>query len=255
MPGLDLGREGGCADCNLKWFSSSCLKSPGITCGLAHHNFLPNPFPFTTHQCCNWWCTARYIDGAVKQSKTEGRVATVAWLLAACYSSRFAATWSWFVRSECYECSVFFFIFNCELVWSLEVKQPGVRPRNTCNEFCLSVDFLSSFDLIRFAEPIVVFFDFKICDVFVLQVAVKEILIKGGGYCWCPLKMCTSGLLSSLPEDVYATSAYVISWSYTSVVVTSCSNFTVAQLIEALRYKPECRWFYSRWCHWDFSLT
>ena len=29
----------------------------------------------------------------------------------------------------------------------------------------------------------------------------------------------------------------------------------VAQLVEALRYKPEGREFDSRWCHWNFSLT
>ena len=29
----------------------------------------------------------------------------------------------------------------------------------------------------------------------------------------------------------------------------------VAQLIEALHYKPEGREFDSRWCHWNFSLT
>jgi hypothetical protein len=29
----------------------------------------------------------------------------------------------------------------------------------------------------------------------------------------------------------------------------------VAQLVEALRYKPEGRGFDSPWCHWDFSLT
>jgi hypothetical protein len=29
----------------------------------------------------------------------------------------------------------------------------------------------------------------------------------------------------------------------------------VAQLVEALRYKPEARMFDSRWCHWNFSLT
>ena len=29
----------------------------------------------------------------------------------------------------------------------------------------------------------------------------------------------------------------------------------VVQLDEALRYKPEGRWFDSRWCHWNFSLT
>jgi hypothetical protein len=29
----------------------------------------------------------------------------------------------------------------------------------------------------------------------------------------------------------------------------------VAQLVEALRYKPEGREFDSRCCHWNFSLT
>jgi len=29
----------------------------------------------------------------------------------------------------------------------------------------------------------------------------------------------------------------------------------VAQLVEALRYKPEGRGFDSRCCHWNFSLT
>jgi hypothetical protein len=29
----------------------------------------------------------------------------------------------------------------------------------------------------------------------------------------------------------------------------------VAQLVEALRYKPEDRGFDSRWYHWNFSLA
>jgi hypothetical protein len=29
----------------------------------------------------------------------------------------------------------------------------------------------------------------------------------------------------------------------------------VAQLVEALRFKPASRGFDSRWCHWNFSLT
>jgi hypothetical protein len=29
----------------------------------------------------------------------------------------------------------------------------------------------------------------------------------------------------------------------------------VAQLVEALCYKPKGRGFDSRWCHWNFSLT
>ena len=32
-------------------------------------------------------------------------------------------------------------------------------------------------------------------------------------------------------------------------------RYAVAQLVEALRYKPEGRGFDSRWCHWNFSLT
>jgi hypothetical protein len=33
------------------------------------------------------------------------------------------------------------------------------------------------------------------------------------------------------------------------------SGAAVAQLVAALRYKPEGRGFGSRWCHWNFSLT
>ena len=29
----------------------------------------------------------------------------------------------------------------------------------------------------------------------------------------------------------------------------------MAQLVEALRYKPEGRGFDSRWCHWNFSMA
>jgi hypothetical protein len=35
----------------------------------------------------------------------------------------------------------------------------------------------------------------------------------------------------------------------------SGGTLLVAQLVEALRYKPEGRGFDSRWCHWKFSLT
>jgi hypothetical protein len=33
------------------------------------------------------------------------------------------------------------------------------------------------------------------------------------------------------------------------------TGHAVAQLVEALRYKPEGRGFDSGWCHWNFSLT
>ena len=35
----------------------------------------------------------------------------------------------------------------------------------------------------------------------------------------------------------------------------AASGYAVVQLVEALRYKPEGRGFYSRWCHWNFSIT
>jgi len=35
-------------------------------------------------------------------------------------------------------------------------------------------------------------------------------------------------------------------------VTAGVVGHTVAQLVEALRYKPEGRWFDSRWCHWNF---
>jgi hypothetical protein len=38
-------------------------------------------------------------------------------------------------------------------------------------------------------------------------------------------------------------------------VFMECTGYSVAQLVEALRYKPEGRGFDSRWCHWNFSLT
>jgi hypothetical protein len=37
--------------------------------------------------------------------------------------------------------------------------------------------------------------------------------------------------------------------------VTSDILEVVVQLVEALCYKPEGRWFDSRLCHWNFSLT
>ena len=38
-------------------------------------------------------------------------------------------------------------------------------------------------------------------------------------------------------------------------IYKNIKGHAVAQLFEALRYKPEGRGFHSRWCHWNFSLT
>jgi len=39
------------------------------------------------------------------------------------------------------------------------------------------------------------------------------------------------------------------------IQLTLSGGHVVAQLVEALRFKPEGRGFYSQWCHWNFSLT
>jgi hypothetical protein len=40
-----------------------------------------------------------------------------------------------------------------------------------------------------------------------------------------------------------------------SITVNYFLGHAVAQLVEALRYKPEGRGIDSRWCQWHFSLT
>ena len=40
-----------------------------------------------------------------------------------------------------------------------------------------------------------------------------------------------------------------------SVAVYCTRAYAVAQLVEALCYKPEGREFDPRWCYWNFSLT
>jgi hypothetical protein len=45
----------------------------------------------------------------------------------------------------------------------------------------------------------------------------------------------------------------VFSFIYSDFLLTN--GAAVAQLVEALRYKPAGRGFDSRWCQWNFSLT
>jgi hypothetical protein len=42
---------------------------------------------------------------------------------------------------------------------------------------------------------------------------------------------------------------------YLSYTGNQRGTLLVAQLVDALRYKPEGRGFDSRWCHWNFLLT
>jgi hypothetical protein len=50
-----------------------------------------------------------------------------------------------------------------------------------------------------------------------------------------------------------ASSSSLFSSGFIIVLSTLCT-LLVAQLVEALRSKPEGRGFDSRWCHWNFSL-
>jgi hypothetical protein len=48
---------------------------------------------------------------------------------------------------------------------------------------------------------------------------------------------------------------FSVKHNYVSIFNLLATGRVVAQLVEALRYKPEGRGFDSRWCHWNFSLT
>jgi 2-keto-3-deoxy-L-rhamnonate aldolase RhmA len=56
-----------------------------------------------------------------------------------------------------------------------------------------------------------------------------------------------------------AAAAATTTTANTTTITITVTNITtahaVAQLVEAMRYKPEGRGFDARWCHWNFSLT
>jgi len=54
---------------------------------------------------------------------------------------------------------------------------------------------------------------------------------------------------------VFDSSDFSPYWSVIKPSLHTIMGHTMAQLVEALRYKPEGRVFYSRRCHWNFSLT
>jgi hypothetical protein len=47
----------------------------------------------------------------------------------------------------------------------------------------------------------------------------------------------------------------VLVYEFTAFYQIQWGTLLVAQLVEALRYKPEGRRFDFRWYHWNFSLT
>jgi hypothetical protein len=48
---------------------------------------------------------------------------------------------------------------------------------------------------------------------------------------------------------------FLVSHFYMVEAYTEWGTLLVAQLVDALCYKPEGRNFDSRWCHWNFSLA
>jgi len=65
-------------------------------------------------------------------------------------------------------------------------------------------------------------------------------------YCMLILRVCVSmGLFYECVAKLYVFCVYSF----------HLLEHAVAQLVEALRYKPEGRRFDFRWCHWNFKLT
>jgi len=69
------------------------------------------------------------------------------------------------------------------------------------------------------------------------------------------MQWCTpfASLLSPVTDVTQPCSSYFLAKHYSNYI--TLRGHAVAQLVEALRYKPEVRGFDSRWCHWNFSLT
>jgi len=68
---------------------------------------------------------------------------------------------------------------------------------------------------------------------------------------------CLQACKTYLGLDIFVPDCKQI-WIFSSDFYTGSQyekGHAVAQLVEALRYKPEGRGFDSRWCHWKFSLT
>jgi len=53
----------------------------------------------------------------------------------------------------------------------------------------------------------------------------------------------------------HTTHKYIVITMQNFQMLNLLVGHAVAQLVEALLYKPEGRVFDSRWCHWNFLLT
>jgi hypothetical protein len=83
---------------------------------------------------------------------------------------------------------------------------------------------------------------FRICCKFRLEKNMSSTVIKLG--------TCILNVLCHLYIKYFKVNAFIF-----NVIFKMGGGHTVAQLVEALRYKPEGRGFVPRWSHWNFSLT
>ena len=61
--------------------------------------------------------------------------------------------------------------------------------------------------------------------------------------------------ISRSVKDAGVVNTFMNMCFFKNVGIRLLEGYAVAQLFEALSYKPEGRGFDSRWCQWDFSLT
>jgi len=55
------------------------------------------------------------------------------------------------------------------------------------------------------------------------------------------------------PKKKKNTSNYAVTFNITELI--RISWYRGSTVVKVLCYKSESRWFDSRWCHWNFSLT
>jgi len=67
------------------------------------------------------------------------------------------------------------------------------------------------------------------------------------------MKLFSSSCLVKISAE--QTILFLVSMNGSTLNVCKVRGHAVAQLVEALRYKPEGHGFNSRWCQWNFLLT
>jgi hypothetical protein len=77
-----------------------------------------------------------------------------------------------------------------------------------------------------------------------IQEEIKSIL-KSGNACYLLMQNLLSPSLLSKNLKI----------KICEIIILTVVLYAVAQLVEALRYKPEGRRIDSRWCHWNLSLA